>query len=83
MRVVPSEKCCAYSLSVCPIPVCIHTHTNDYARTLKILKSMSEFGGLRKHEKAQHARVGLGSAALVAAVDSGKAARLSGRDDNV
>ena len=37
---------------------------------------MSEFGGLRKHEKAQHARVGLGSAVLAAAVDSGKAARL-------
>ena len=29
---------------------------------------MSEFGELRKHEKTQHARVGLGSAALVAAV---------------
>ena len=29
---------------------------------------MSEFGGLRKHEKTQHARVGLGSAALAAAV---------------
>ena len=29
---------------------------------------MSEFGGLRKHEKTQHALVGLGSAALVAAV---------------
>ena len=29
---------------------------------------MSEFGGLRKHEKTQHALVGLGSAALAAAV---------------
>ena len=29
---------------------------------------MSEFGGLWKHEKTQHARVGLGSAALAAAV---------------
>ena len=27
---------------------------------------MSEFGGLRKHEKTQHALVGLGSAALMA-----------------
>ena len=29
---------------------------------------MSEFGGLWKHEKTQHAFVGLGSAALAAAV---------------
>ena len=29
---------------------------------------MSEFGGLRKHEKTQHALVGLGRAAVVAAV---------------
>ena len=29
---------------------------------------MSEFGGLRKHEKTQHALAGLGNAALVAAV---------------
>ena len=29
---------------------------------------MSEFGGLRKHEKTEHAPVGLGSAALAAAV---------------
>ena len=29
---------------------------------------MSEFGGLRKHEQTQHARVGLGSAARAAAV---------------
>ena len=29
---------------------------------------MPEFGRLRKHEKTQHALVGLGSAALVAAV---------------
>ena len=29
---------------------------------------MPEFGGLRKHEQTQHACVGLGSAALVAAV---------------
>ena len=30
--------------------------------------SMSEFDGLRKHEKTQHALVGLGTAALAAAV---------------
>ena len=29
---------------------------------------MTEFGGLRKHEKIRHALVGLGSAALAAAV---------------
>ena len=29
---------------------------------------MSEFGGLRKHKNTQHALVGLGSAALAAAV---------------
>ena len=29
---------------------------------------MSEFGGLRKHEKTQHALIGMGSAALAAAV---------------
>ena len=29
---------------------------------------MSEFGGLWKHEKKNHALVGLGSAALVAAI---------------
>ena len=29
---------------------------------------MSEFGGLQKHEKTQQALVGLGNAALVAAV---------------
>ena len=32
-----------------------------------MLLSMSEFGGLRKHEKTQHALAGLGSAALAAA----------------
>ena len=31
---------------------------------------MSEFGGLQKHEKIQHALVGLGSAALAAPVAS-------------
>ena len=29
---------------------------------------MSEFGGIRKHENTQHALVGLGSAALAAAI---------------
>ena len=32
------------------------------------MQSMLEFGGLLKHEKTQHALVGLGNAALVAAV---------------
>ena len=62
------KKCYADSLSECPTPVCIHTHTNRHVHTLKILLSMSEFGGLRKHKKTQHALVALGSAALVAAV---------------
>ena len=35
--VFPSHKCCADSLSVCPIPVCIRTHKNKYVRTLKII----------------------------------------------
>ena len=48
--------------------MCIRTRENDYVRTVKILWSMSEFGGLREHEKTQHALVGLGSAALAAAV---------------
>ena len=61
-------KCCAYLLLVCPTPVCIRTHNNDHIRTLKIPQSMSEFDGLRKHKKTQHALVGLGSAALTAAV---------------
>ena len=70
MRVFPSQKCSPDSLSVCPTPVCMYTSTqkNDHARTLKILLSISEFGGLRKHDKAQHALVGLGGAALAAAV---------------
>ena len=66
MRVFPCQKCCADSLSVCPTPVCIRTHTNDHVRTLQ----MSELGGLRKHGKdpALSALVGLGSAALAAAI---------------
>ena len=43
----------------------IRTHTNDHARTLKIL---SELGGLRKHERTERAVVGLGSEALAVAV---------------
>ena len=35
--------------------VCIRTHTKDHVRTLKIMSSMSEFGGLWKHENNQHA----------------------------
>ena len=38
---------------------------------------MSEFGGLRKHEKTQHALIGLGSTALAAAAYPGKAAQIS------
>ena len=34
-----------------PPPV-YYTHKNDHVRTLKILYSMSEFGGLRKRENA-------------------------------
>ena len=54
VTVFPSQKCCTDSLSVCPTPVCIRTHQNDHVRTLKILQSMSEFGGLRKHENTAH-----------------------------
>ena len=32
-----SQKGCADSLSLCPTPVCICTHTNDHVRTLKTL----------------------------------------------
>ena len=68
----PIHKCCADLLSVCP-----RTHKNVHGRTLKILQSMSESGGLRKHEKTQHALVGLGSAALAAAIAlPGKVARI-------
>ena len=48
---------CADSLSVCPTPVCIRTHITDHVCTLKILQSMSEFGGLWKHKNNQHAPV--------------------------
>ena len=37
VRVFPSQKSCADSLSVCPTPVCTHMHKNDDVRTLKIL----------------------------------------------
>ena len=37
VRVFPSQKRCADSLSVYPTPVCIRTHKNDHVRTLKIL----------------------------------------------
>ena len=62
------SKCCDDSLLVCPT-VYVRAHKNDHVRgTLKTLWSTSEFGGLRKHEKTQHAHVGLGSADLAAAV---------------
>ena len=51
--------------------VYIRTHKNDRVRTLKILESTSEFGGLRKHEKTRHAPVGrteLNAALAAAAV---------------
>ena len=32
-----SQKGCADSLSVCPTPVCMRTHTKDHVRTLKIM----------------------------------------------
>ena len=32
--VFPSQKGCADSLSVCPTPVCIRTHTKDHVRTI-------------------------------------------------
>ena len=68
VKICPSQKCCADSLSVCPAPVCIRTHKNDHVRTIKILLSMSDFGELRKHEKTHPALVGLGSAVLAADV---------------
>ena len=37
VRVFPSQNCCADTMSMCPTPVCIHTHKNDRVRTLKIL----------------------------------------------
>ena len=51
----PESKCCADSLLVCPTPGCIITHKNDHIRTLTMLWSMSEFEGLWKHKKTQHA----------------------------
>ena len=67
-RFFSESKCCAGSLSVCLTPVCIRTHKNDNVLTLKIMKSMPLFGGLRKHEKIQHALIRLVSTALAAAV---------------
>ena len=48
--------------------MCLRMHENDHVRTLKIMWSMSEFGGLWKHEKTQHARYNdlrFGSATLL------------------
>ena len=53
-----SQKCCADSFCWCatqPPIKCIPMHKNDHVCMLKILYSMSEFGGLRKHEQTQHA----------------------------
>ena len=54
----------------CAQPQCVYIRVinNEHVRTLKILQPMSEFDGVRKHKKTQHALVGLGSAALAAAV---------------
>ena len=41
--VISTSKGCADSL--CPTPVCMRTRTKYHVRTLKILYSMSEFGG--------------------------------------
>ena len=70
VRVCPSQN---VVLTRCPCPqplprVYIRTHKHDHGRMLEILQSMSEFGGLRKHKKTQHALAGLGSAALAADV---------------
>ena len=51
----PVKKCCADSLSVCPTPR-VYTHAHEWSRThVKDPGVMSEFGGLRKHEKTQYA----------------------------
>ena len=50
-------------------PVCVGTHMNDHVYThVKDPVVHIEFGGLRQHEKTQHALVGLGSTAFAAAV---------------
>ena len=41
VKVFPSQKCCADSLSACPTPECIRTHKNDHVRTLRVLQPMS------------------------------------------
>ena len=48
-KVFPSQKMCWLAVGV---PNC--THKNDHVRMLKILYSMSEFSGLRKHENTAH-----------------------------
>ena len=50
VRVFRSQKMLCW-LAV-GLPVCIRTHKNGHVRTLT---SMSEFGGLRKQDKTQHA----------------------------
>ena len=53
------------TLSVCPTPVCIRTHKNNHVLTLKMHSpTVSEFGGLRKHEQTQHTFAGLGTLLL-------------------
>ena len=51
-----NQKCSGDSLSVCRLYILIIcTQNNEHVSTLKIMLSMPEFGGLRKHEKIQHA----------------------------
>ena len=47
----------AVQQSVYPTPVCTRTHKSDHVRTIKILYSMSVFGGLRKRENTQQAMI--------------------------
>ena len=57
-----SQKYCADSLSVCvPNPRVYARIRMITYRKLKILWSMSEFGGLPKYENTQHTLIGLGS----------------------
>ena len=54
-----SKMLCRLRCRCAQPPACIRTRKNNHVRTLKIPLSMSEFGGLRKHVKTQHALAGL------------------------
>ena len=65
VRVFPSQKCCAHSLSVCPTPPCEHARIRmiTYARRpCRPCQSSVDYGNTKK---TQHVGllVGLGSAA--------------------